>query len=63
MITKEMRNDPIFEQIQINWVLDPHLSIEEQEKQLIEHYLAVKKKITGNSRRNRIRTKSNITYV
>nr|WP_318032934.1 hypothetical protein [Mycoplasmopsis cynos] len=45
LITKEMRNDPIFEQIQINWVLDPHLSIEEQEKQLIEHYLAVKRRL------------------
>ncbi|QNM93378.1 preprotein translocase subunit SecA [Mycoplasma sp. Pen4] len=45
LITKEMRSDVVFQQIINNLTLDPYKSLEEQEKQIVEIYNSVKRRL------------------
>ncbi|WP_051789144.1 preprotein translocase subunit SecA [Mycoplasma buteonis] len=45
IITKEIRNDSVFQQISRTFYFDPYLDVEQQEQQLLELYYSVKRRL------------------
>ncbi|SYV92518.1 preprotein translocase subunit SecA, partial [Mycoplasmopsis synoviae] len=52
LITAEIKNDPLYQQVASTFEYNPYLSISEQEKQLLERYNNVKQRLNEVEQQN-----------